>query len=131
MLEIRVTIDAPDLTAALNALAISIQNTRATAPPLPVVKRDPSVKSVNPVQEPIAEKAPTPPAAPSNAVPVTAPPTYSIEQLQTAGQPLLDANKGAELVALLRQFGVSSLPELKPEQIGPFATGLRQLGAVI
>jgi hypothetical protein len=37
----------------------------------------------------------------------------------------------AELSALLQQFGVPAITELKPEQLGPFAIALRGLGARI
>lgn len=69
---------------------------------------------------------PTPPVAP------TAPaPSFTLEQVGKAGADLIAANpaKMPELLGLLGQFGVQAITELKPEQIGAFATALRGLGA--
>lgn len=71
-------------------------------------------------------------AAPTMPEPVqTTAPVYSLDDLARAAIPLMDAGKQAELVALLGRFGVTTMPELKPEQFGPFATALRGLGAAI
>ena len=43
----------------------------------------------------------------------------------------MDAGKQAELVALLRSFGINTMPELKPENYGAFALKLREMGANI
>lgn len=69
--------------------------------------------------------------APVQTTPAVTSCTYSIEQIQSACAPLMDAGKQAELVGLLAQFGVQSLPMLPPEQYGAFATALRGLGARI
>ena len=72
--------------------------------------------------------APTVPTAP------TAPaPAFTLDQVGRAGAELIGANPGkmAELSALLQQFGIPAITELKPEQIGPSATALRGLGARI
>lgn len=63
--------------------------------------------------------------------PVSAPAAYTLEQIQAACAPLMDAGKQAELVGLLAQFGVQSLPQLSGNQLGAFATALRELGAKI
>lgn len=49
----------------------------------------------------------------------------------TAGAALMDAGKVNELQNLLASFGVNAVMSLKPEQLGAFATGLRELGAKI
>ena len=48
-----------------------------------------------------------------------------------AGASLMDAGKVNELMNLLHSFGVQAVMDLKPEQLGAFATGLRELGAKI
>lgn len=78
----------------------------------------------------------TPPPAPSytpGPAPTTAAPSYTHEQVGKAGADLIASNsaKMPELLALLQQFGVPAITELKPEQLGPFATALRGLGAKI
>ena len=83
-----------------------------------------------PVQAAPVQMAPIQ-TAPVQTAPAVTSCTYSIEQIQSACAPLMDAGKQAELVGLLAQFGVQSLPMLPPEQYGAFATALRGLGARI
>lgn len=73
---------------------------------------------------------PTAPAA-QPAIPVAAAPQYTYEQLQLAGQYLLDAGKMRELQGLLQKYGIGRLPELPREKYGAYATDLRALGARI
>ena len=68
--------------------------------------------------------------APTQTVPTSAP-TYTPDDLARAAMTLMDSGRQQELIGLLQSFGVSSLPELKPEQYGPFATALRGMGAQI
>lgn len=96
----------------------------------------PGVQSVIPTQnvQTTAPVVPVQQAAPFNPIqtaPVAQPQTYTIEQIQTACAPLMDAGKQQELVGLLAQFGVQALPQLPKEQYGAFATALRGLGAKI
>lgn len=96
----------------------------------------PVVQSVIPTQnvQTAAPVVPVQQAAPINPIqtaPVAQPQTYTIEQIQTACAPLMDAGKQQELVGLLAQFGVQALPQLPKEQYGAFATALRGLGAKI
>ena len=76
--------------------------------------------------------APTQPTytAPTQTVSTSAP-TYTPDELARAAMTLMDSGRQQELIGLLQSFGVSSLPELKPEQYGPFATALRGMGAQI
>ena len=62
-------------------------------------------------------------------VPVAAAPTYSRDQIMTAGAALIDAGKINELMGLLNAFGVQAVTQLKQDQLGAFATELRKLGA--
>ena len=48
-----------------------------------------------------------------------------------AGATLMDAGKVTELINLLHSFGVQAVMDLKPEQLGAFATEMRKLGAKI
>lgn len=90
-----------------------------------------------PVQnvQPVASTSPVPvqpmPTVSAPAAPTAPPCTYTIEQIQTACAPLMDAGKQTELIGLLSQFGVQSLPQLPKEQYGAFAAALRGLGAKI
>lgn len=91
-------------------------------------------QNVQPI--PCASTVPVQPALPVSVpiapiAPVAPPCTYTIEQIQTACAPLMDAGKQQELINLLSQFGVQSLPRLPKEQYGAFATALRGMGAKI
>ena len=82
-----------------------------------------------PVQSQAIPSAPVQQPAPT-AVPTTSV-SYTPDDLAKAAMSLMDSGRQADLLGLLQQFGVTSLPELKPEQYGPFATALRGLGAQI
>ena len=70
-------------------------------------------------------------STPAPAVPVAAAPTYTLEQLSTAGVSLVDAGKLDQLQELLKRYGVLAVTQLQPVQYGAFATDLRALGAQI
>lgn len=87
---------------------------------------------------PTAGPIPTAPAAPPQqgqyaapGVPLGTPPHYTVDQIMAAGGTLMDAGKVNELMNLLHSFGVQAVMDLKPEQLGAFATALRELGAKI
>ena len=113
--------------------------TVSAAPVAPAA--DPTVLAVNPA--PVAAPmpaAPMPAAAPASAaiapapvVPVqTAPATpVSFDQLVAAGSQLLNVGRMNDLLALLGQFGVQAITQLKPEQYNDVAVALRGLGANI
>lgn len=102
-----------------------IQNVQPTAPTNSV-----PVSYAQNTAAPINQAAPVN-AAPIQSAPIAAPSKYTIGQIQAACAPLMDAGKQQELVNLLAQFGVQSLPQLPPEQYGAFVTALRGLGAKI
>ncbi len=118
MLEINVTVKAPELAEAVNSLAAALQG----------AKTEP-INAATPAPAPVAASAPAP--APVPAVPVAPAPTYNHDQIMTAGAALIDAGKINELIGLLNTFGVQAVTQLKQEQFGAFATELRKLGAQI
>lgn len=73
-----------------------------------------------------ATPAPTPPPAP---VPRADAPTYTIEELQLACAPLMDANRMGEIQSTIAKYGASSLLDIPKEQYGALAADLRALGA--
>lgn len=106
------------------------------APVAPVNPTSASVPPVNPaptpaVVAPVAGPQVTPPGNAPAVAPVAAAPTYTMEQIGKAGADLVsqDAAKMPELLALLQKYGVQAITQLKPEQLGAFATELRGLGA--
>ena len=74
---------------------------------------------------------PTQPPVQAPGVPLAAAPQYTVDQIMAAGATLMDAGKVNELMTLLHSFGVQAVMDLKPEQMGAFATALRELGAKI
>ena len=97
----------------------------------PVPVQETSQTSVPTASVPTAPAAvPTAPVTPAPAVPTSAH-TYTPDELAKAAMPLMDAGKQQELIGLVHQFGASSIPELRPEQYGAFATALRGMGAQI
>ena len=120
MLEAKLTIEAPGLTLALNRLADALAyRAPENAAPVPA-----------PIPAPV-QPAPEP-AVPS-AVPIAQAPVFTHDQVGKAGADLLSADPGKmpQLLALLQQYGVRAIKELSQDQLGPFATALRGLGAKI
>lgn len=147
MLEMRITIDAPELAGAINNLAAALGGAKlapqrvagaAPQPPMP----NPQTAAPAPMPAPAAPVQPAPMPSPGPAaqpspnypvpnVPLAQPPQYTIDQIMSAGATLMDAGKVNELMNLLHSFGVQAVMDLKPEQLGAFATSLRELGAKI
>lgn len=136
----------PAASAVCPASAVQMTAPAAVATPAAVVAPVAPVAPENPIPAaPMASPAPvavpvqTPPqtaAAPVTAastVLVTTAPQITIEQIGKAGADLITAKpeSQAQLLALLQKYGVQSAHQLKPEQIGPFATEMRALGARI
>ena len=159
MFEVRVLIESPQLAEAINNLAAAIGSAKQiqqTAPsqiPAPVLKPAPTDVTVTvnppfaqpgvPVNPPFAQpgvpvapaqpvpSAPAPGNVPVPNVPLAEPPKYTVDQIMAAGATLMDAGKVNELINLLHSFGVQAVMDLKPEQLGAFATAMRELGAKI
>ena len=141
-MEITIHVQAPELANAIGSLAAALQgaNLPPVNPPPPATPPTAASTVLPPAATyataapaaPSASAVPDPaPAAPPPAVPVAPPPTYTREQIMVAGSALVDAGKIGELMKLLEAFGVQAVTHLKPEQLGPFATELRKMGAQI
>ena len=145
-----IEIQAPQLTAALMALAQALHLSPAApaAAPAAPVNPIPAAPVVTPasgmaqtapsISTPAAVPISVPPAGPMAPAPIPAPavpvaqaPEYTMEQLATAATPVVDAGRREDIVQLIRSFGVDSLPKLPKEQYGAFATALRALGGQI
>lgn len=99
-----------------------------TAPAAPVAPVAPAAPTAP--AAPAAPAAPTAPAAPAAPVPTTQV-SYKPDDLARAAMSLMDSGRQPDLISLLGQFGVVSIPDLRPEQYGAFATALRGMGAQI
>lgn len=154
MLEMKVKIEVADalisaidkLASALNITAIPAQTPAPAAPANPTAAPAPVTAPASaPVQaastSPIADPTPAQPPVqmnaamtaptPASVVPVTAAPTYTLDQIATAGAALVNAGKMEQLLALLGKYGIQAITQLKAEQFGQFVTELRGLGAQI
>lgn len=145
MLEMKITIAAPDLAAAINNLAVALANGN-TVPAEKPAKAEKQTEAkdaaqqapVNPMQATGAPLSATPAqtVAPVANVPVasavpTGAPTYTLDMIARAGAALVDAGKMDALCGLLAKYGVEALTALDPAQYGNFANDLRALGALI
>lgn len=145
MMEMKIKIEVPDLAAAIEKLAASLNNSTVFEKPctqgapapveMPTPAADPAPASVAPVAPPVAPVQTVPTAspvsnAPAPAVPITAP-TYTLDQIAKAGASLVDAGKMEQLLGLLTKYSVQAVTQLMPDQYGAFATELRALGAQI
>ena len=145
MLEVKVNVivTAPELASAINNLASAISNNAQQTQSVPVAKPAFSVSAPeNPVSA-SAQAQPIPPVpvasvasvqqpvTPIAGVPLANAPQFTVDQIMAAGATLMDAGKVDDLLNLLHSFGVQAVMELKPEQLGAFATELRKLGAAI
>ena len=141
MFEIQVTIACPDLVAAANILAKCAGTAPAAVNPThapvaaPTISPMPATNApVNtPTVAPISAPAPVAPAPVATTVPLASAPTFTLEQVCKAGADLI--GRAPHLLpqanAMLAQYGVQSLSELKPDQLGAVATALRGMGASI
>lgn len=94
----------------------------ATPAPAPAATPMPQVEPV-PVPTPAADVKPA-------QVPTSAP-TYTLEQIQVAIGPLLQAGRHTDLQSLLAKYQVATMTDLQPAQYGAFAADLRAMGAQI
>lgn len=140
MIEAKIIIEAPELSAALNNLASALGGAKLSqTAPVAAAQSQTSVQTTVPTQAITpAQPAPMPapvttaqPAQPTPGVPLAEPPKYTVDQIMAAGATLMDAGKVNELMNLLHSFGVQAVMDLKPEQLGAFATAMRELGAKI
>lgn len=147
-------IEAPALVDALNNLAAALSG--GTVAATPAEEQKPI--QFAPKQDTPAQDAPAPVATPTTAPPATAvssatAPTpaatpnavadaaapspaaatkpVTFDEIVTAGSQLLDAGRMADLLNLLKGFGVQAITQLKPEQYADVAVALRGLGAKI
>nr|DAV05898.1 MAG TPA: hypothetical protein [Caudoviricetes sp.] len=101
------------------------------APPVAPVTQPTTVAPVALTSAP----APTTPApqqvTPTPAVPVAPVKEYTLEEIQVALQPIMDAGRTNEIVGLMQKYKVASLPELPKEQFPNLVVDLRNMGARI
>lgn len=129
-----------ELKTFLNYSNIPTKEEPPTAPVVPATVQAPPVA---PVAQPatVAPVVPTSVSVPTTPEPQQAPPTpvvpvapvkeYTLEEIQVALQPLMDAGRTNEIVGLMQKYKVASLPELPKDQFPNLVVDLRNMGARI
>ena len=144
---IRITFEAKNYVSLCEELKLflSYSNIPTTKEPptAPVVPATVQAPPVAPVAQPttVAPVVPTQMSVPTAPEPQQAPPTpavpvapvkeYTLEEIQVALQPLMDAGRTNEIVGLMQKYKVASLPELPKEQFPNLVVDLRNMGARI
>lgn len=144
---IRITFEAKNYVSLCEELKLflSYSNIPTTEEPptAPVVPATVQAPSVAPVAQPttVAPVVPTSVSVPTTPEPQQAPPTpavpvapvkeYTLEEIQVALQPLMDAGRTNEIVGLMQKYKVASLPELPKDQFPNLVVDLRNMGARI
>lgn len=144
---IRITFEAKNYVSLCEELKLflSYSNIPTTEEPptAPVVPATVQAPPVAPVAQPtpVAPVVPTSLSVPTTPEPTQAPPTpavpvapvkeYTLEEIQVALQPLMDAGRTNEIVGLMQKYKVASLPELPKDQFPNLVVDLRNMGARI
>ena len=146
-LMIRITFEAKNYVSLCEELKLflSYSNIPTTKEPptAPVVPATVQAPPVAPVAQPtpVAPVVPTSVSVPTTPEPTQAPPTpavpvapvkeYTLEEIQVALQPLMDAGRTNEIVGLMQKYKVACLPELPKDQFPNLVVDLRNMGARI
>lgn len=101
------------------------------APPVAPVTQPTTVTPVVPTSVSVPTTPEPPQAQPTPAVPVAPVKEYTLEEIQVALQPLMDAGRTNEIVGLMQKYKVASLPELPKDQFPNLVVDLRNMGARI
>lgn len=144
---IRITFEAKNYVSLCEELKLflSYSNIPTTEEPptAPVVPATVQAPQVAPVAQPttVAPVVPTSVSVPTTPEPQQAPPIpavpvapvkeYTLEEIQVALQPLMDAGRTNEIVGLMQKYKVASLPELPKDQFPNLVVDLRNMGARI
>lgn len=144
---IRITFEAKNYVSLCEEikLFLSYSNIPTTEEPptAPVVPATVQAPPMAPVAQPapVAPVVPTSVSVPTAPEPQQAPPTpavpvapvkeYTLEEIQVALQPLMDAGRTNEIVGLMQKYKVASLPELPKDQFPNLVVDLRNMGARI
>ena len=142
---VRITFEAKSYVSLCEELKLflSYSNIPTTEEPptAPVVPATVQAPPVAPVAQPtpVTPVVPTSVSVPTTPEPAQAPPTpavpvapvkeYTLEEIQVALQPLMDAGRTNEIVGLMQKYKVASLPELPKEQFPNLVVDLRNMGA--
>lgn len=145
---IRITFEAKNYVSLCEELKLFLSYSNIptteeppTAPVVPATVQAPPVAPVAqpaPVAPPVVPTSVSVPTTPgpqqvpaTPAVPVAPVKEYTLEEIQVALQPLMDAGRTNEIVGLMQKYKVASLPELPKDQFPNLVVDLRNMGARI
>nr|DAM70176.1 MAG TPA: hypothetical protein [Caudoviricetes sp.] len=144
---IRITFEAKNYVSLCEELKLflSYSNIPTTEEPptAPVVPATVQAPPVAPVAQPtpIAHVVPTSAPAPTTPAPQQAPPTpavpvapvkeYTLEEIQVALIPIMDAGRTNEIVGLMQKYGVSDLTKVPKDSYPQLIQDIRNMGARI
>lgn len=144
---IRITFEAKNYVSLCEELKLflSYSNIPTTEEP-PTAPVVPATVQTPPVA-PVAQPAPVAPVVPTSAPlqthpdPVQAPPTpavpvapvkeYTLEEIQVALIPIMDAGRTNEIVGLMQKYGVSDLTKVPKDSYPQLIQDIRNMGARI
>ena len=108
------------------------------APPVAPVAQPTPIAPVVPTSAPLqAHPDPVPthpdpaPAQPTPAVPVAPVKEYTLEEIQVALIPIMDAGRTNEIVGLMQKYGVSDLTKVPKNSYPQLIQDIRNMGARI
>lgn len=153
MLEIKIVLEAAELSAAMQRLAEALEGRGLPAPQPP---QEPNPKGTAALAPKAVKENPTAEAAPAQTAPTTgtaahtpapdpapttvattapaaddAAPVPSIADIAKAGAALVNNGRRDDLIALLARHGAKAVTQLKPDRLPAVAADLRAMGAQI
>lgn len=160
MLEIKVLIEAPEITVAINSLSEAVrshQNAVAddpsiiTPPRVNRAKKAPASRDITASNNELNDRhekqesnteqlinnsgnedaSSESEVEPKSSEPVPEKKEYTLEILSKAGASLVNAGKMNEIIMALKKYGVLAVNKLPPDKFNDFADDLRGMGADI
>ena len=144
---IRITFEAKNYVSLCEELKLFLNYsnipTTEEPPTAPVVPATVQAPQVAPVAQPttVAPVVPTSVSVPTTPEPQQAPPTpavpvapvkeYTLEEIQVALIPIMDAGRTNEIVGLMQKYGVSDLTKVPKDSYPQLIQDIRNMGARI
>ena len=154
MFEVRVTVEAPDVCAAVRELAAAMVATAGSPRAVNTAEKQTPVQLAQQFTQPTTQQAPVQATQPPQQAPAQLPqqftqpapntvaqafqqpvqqaPTarqYTADEIARAGASLLEKGLMPQLIALLGKYNVQSITGLRPDQFPAFAEDLKAMGA--
>ena len=101
------------------------------APPVAPVAQPTTVAPVVPTSAPLQTHPDPVQAPPTPAVPVAPVKEYTLEEIQVALIPIMDAGRTNEIVGLMQKYGVSDLTKVPKDSYPQLIQDIRNMGARI